>query len=77
MRTATVFVGPAGVAAYQVIVLRSALKLYRDTGMRANRAYTPTAMMKLTRKLTGKKLKARDYTGAIDALTDLLKDQGA
>lgn len=49
---------------FQAIVLASALKLYRTTGMKANRAYTPSAMMRTASAITGKKYKAREYEKA-------------
>ena len=64
----TSFVGAEQVGRYRAVVIKSGLKLYRDTGMRPNRAYTPTAMMRVASEITGKKFKARDYTGAIEAL---------
>lgn len=66
--TFTSFEGESGVTYFQVCTLKSALKMYRDTGMKANRAYTPSAMMATAAKLTGKTFKARDYTAAIEAL---------
>jgi len=68
---------PQAVNRYQAVVIRSAIKLYRDTGMKANRAYTPKNMKLTAEKLTGKKFKARDYTGMIEALTELLEPKGA
>lgn len=55
---------------YQAIVIASALDLYRKTGMKANRAYTPSAMMKAASQITGRKFKARDYETAAIALRE-------
>lgn len=64
----TSFVGPDAVKVYQATVIGSALRLYAKCGLRVNRAYTPSAMMKVATALTGKRFKARDYLGAADAL---------
>jgi hypothetical protein len=62
------FVGPAGVAIFRATVIEHALRLYAKTGIRANRAYTPSAMMRAATDITGRKFKARDYLGAADAI---------
>jgi len=67
------FTGPS-VERYQAVVIRSALRLYRDTGMKANRSYTPTNMMAMASRITGRRFKPRDYTGAIAAITSWLED---
>lgn len=54
---------------YRAIVLASALRLYANTGMRTNRAYTPKRMMAVAAEITGQTFKARDYAGAAAALT--------
>lgn len=56
------------IPAYQALVIEQGLRLYAATGMRPNRAYTPTAMMRMASHITGKKFKARDYLGAAEAL---------
>jgi len=53
---------------YQMLAIKHALYLYAKTGMKANRSYTPTSMMKMATKITGRTFKARDYMGAADAL---------
>lgn len=56
-------------ALFQAVALASGLRLYAKTGMRPNRMWTPSAMIAKAREITGnKKLKARDYVGAADAL---------
>lgn len=60
---------------YQAVVLKAALKLYRDTGMKANRAYTPKNMMATASKITGETFKPRDYSGAIAALAKWIDDK--
>jgi hypothetical protein len=69
---AAVFTGPEGVNRFVIVTLRSAIRLYKNTGMKANRAYTPTNMRKKAEELTGDKFKARDYDGMIAALSKLL-----
>lgn len=63
------------VSVFAMITLKSALSLYAKTGMKANRAYTPTAMMRTASRMTGKKFKARDYAGAIAALEEVIKER--
>jgi hypothetical protein len=65
----TTFTG-TGVQVYRAAVIKSGLKLYLKTGMKPNRAYTPSAMMRVASEITGKKFKARDYAGAVAALED-------
>ena len=57
---------------YQVNVIKKALELYVKSGIQVNRMYTPKNMMATASVLTGKKFKARDYKGAIEALGELL-----
>ena len=65
----TAFVGPDGVALYRAIVLHGAIRMYARTGMRANRAYTPTAMLKAVSAITGKTYAGKDkYLNAADDL---------
>jgi hypothetical protein len=67
----TSFVGRPAVSIYQCKVVASALRLYAKTGMKANRAYTPTNMLRTAEALTGKKFKRGQYEEAAQALTDL------
>lgn len=60
---------------YQAVALKHAIKLYRDTGMKANRAYTPKNMRATAEWITGEKFKPRDYTGMIAALEFCLDQQ--
>jgi len=62
------FHGPAGVATYQAIALKHGLALYARTGMRPNRAWTPTAMLRTAGRITGQAFKRGQYQQAIDAL---------
>ena len=68
MSSPVVFDGPE-VSVYRAIVIKQALRLYAATGMKANRAYTPAAMMAAAREITGRQdLKARAYGEAAEAL---------
>lgn len=69
---ATVFAGPEEVSVYVAITLKSGLRMYRDTGMKPNRMWSPKNMMRKAEEITGIKFKPRDYTGAIDALQAVL-----
>lgn len=62
---------PETIGRYQLIVVRQGLKACQ-IGLRLNRAYTPKNLMRIASQATGKKFGARDYQGAIDALTELL-----
>lgn len=57
---------------YQILVIRRAILLYRDTGMKANRAYTPTNMKLTAERLTGLTFKRGDWTAMANALEALL-----
>jgi hypothetical protein len=66
------FSGPGGVNVYAMAVLASALRLYANTGMRVNRLYTPTAMMKAGRGYLNNDaigIASRDYVAMANALT--------
>lgn len=69
---AQVFTGE-GINRFQIIVVKNAIKLYRDHGMKANRDYTPRNMRLMAEKLTGKKFKTRDWNGMVEALEELLQ----
>lgn len=68
----TSIVGKENTARFAIVVLRRALMMYQKTGMKVNRAYTPTAMLAAASQHTGKKFKRGQYQEAIDALTELL-----
>lgn len=65
----TVFAGPDAVRLFQAAAIASALRLYAKTGMQANRAYTPTAMLKAASAITGKAYKRGKYEQAAADLT--------
>lgn len=71
------FVGEGAVAMFAMAVIASGLRLYAKTGMRPNRAYTPTAMMRATEHHTGFTFKKRDYIGAADALSAKVQEEKA
>ena len=62
--------GREAVEVFRAKVMASGLRLYAKTGMKPNRMYTPTAMMRCAAEITGRKFKARDYAGAAAALDD-------
>ena len=57
---------------YQALVIARALKLYAKTGIKANRAYTPTNMLRMATKITGKSFKRGQYMEAHDAIMEAL-----
>lgn len=59
----------------QALTIRAALRLYARTGIQANRAYTPKAMIAAARRITGLELPARGYTQAAEALTRWIEAQ--
>ena len=72
----TTFTGTAGVTTFQAIVLRKAIELYQKTGMKPNRAYTPTNMLRTAGRITGKTFKRGQYAQAIAALTEWVEKHG-
>lgn len=60
---------------YQAVVIASGLRLYAKTGMKPNRAYTPSAMMRVAENILGRKFRAREYLVAADALSAWAKAQ--
>lgn len=50
----TTFTGEKEVNVFVLVALKVAIKLYMDTGMKANRAYTPTRMLVKAGEFTGK-----------------------
>ena len=72
----TTFVGQAGVSTFQAISLKHGLKLYAATGMKPNRMWTPTAMLRTAGQITGKTFKRGQYAEAVAALTDWIDENG-
>jgi hypothetical protein len=54
---------------YQAVALKSALRMYAKCKMQPNRAWTPTAMLKLAGQFCGKTYKRGEYELAIADLT--------
>lgn len=75
--SATVFSGKEAVDVFRATVIAGALELYAKTGMRANRAYTPKAMMQAAQEMTGETFKARDYAHAAVTLRQWATNQSA
>lgn len=61
---ASVYSGREAVNVFGAITVASALDLYAKTGMRVNRAYTPTAMLAAVERYTGRKFKRGQYAEA-------------
>lgn len=70
----TTFSGPEQVGTYVMVVLKSAISLYLKTGMKANRDYTPTNMLRKAGEITGKTYKRGQLQLAYDDLTKKLED---
>ncbi len=67
---AVVFSGRDAVEVFRARTIASALRLYAKTGMKANRAYTPSNMLAAATQITGQKFKRGQYDQAAQALTD-------
>ena len=59
---------------YQMLVIKKALELYAKHGIKANRAYTPRAMIQTAERLTGRHFN-RDYLSAARALGQLIEEK--
>lgn len=64
--------GPDEVNRVAIITVKHAIKLYARTGIKANRAYTPTHMKNFVEKTTGKKFKRGDWDAMVKALEEKL-----
>lgn len=62
------YAGPDAVAVFRARAVASALRLYARTGLKANRAYTPSAMLAVATEVTGRKFKRGQYAEAAAAL---------
>jgi len=67
-----VFSGEKQVDLYRAVVIKHALNVYAKTGMKVNRAYTPTAMLKAAEGITGIKYKRGEYEKASNDIALLL-----
>jgi len=71
-----VFEGSNGVATYRAVAIKHGLKLYAATGMKPNRAWTPTAMLATAGQITGKAYKRGQFQQAIADLDAWLQING-
>lgn len=55
---------------YQAVVVAQALELYAKKGIRANTAYTPSAMMATAYRILGQTQPRRDYLGTARRLRE-------
>ncbi|MCA1452857.1 hypothetical protein I6F35_06430 [Bradyrhizobium sp. BRP22] len=62
------FAGPDAVALYAATTLWAALGLYIKSGIKVNRAYTPTKMLAAAGQITGKTYKRGQHQLARDDL---------
>jgi len=62
------FAGHDAVQLYRAIALRSGIALYSRTGMKPNRAWTPTAMLATAGSITGRTYKRGQFQQAFDDL---------
>jgi len=58
---------------YRALAIAKALKLYDNIGMKVNKAYTPTAMLRSAARITGNNYKRGEYMKAHDDIMELLK----
>lgn len=73
IKGATMFTDES-VNVFAMVTIKHAIKLYAKTGMRVNRAYTPTAMKRTAEQMTGKTFKRGDWSGMIVALDAVIED---
>lgn len=60
----TTFTGPAGVQTFRAAAIKSGLRLYARCGIKPNRAWTPTNMLRAASQITGKTYKRGQYEQA-------------
>jgi len=60
---------------YRAIAIKHALILYAKAGIKANRAYTPTAMLKAAEDITGIKYKRGQYALAAADIDKVLQNE--
>ena len=72
----TTFTGTAGVNTYRAIALKSGISLYAKTGMKPNRAWTPSNMLRAAGEITGKAYKRGQYAEAVADLKDWIEANG-
>ena len=59
---------PEEINTFVLVTLKAAIKLYVRTGMKANRAYTPTNMLAKAGEILGKKYKRGQLPQALEDL---------
>jgi hypothetical protein len=62
----TTFVGADAVALFRATAIASGLRLYAKSGIKPNRAWSPTAMLKAASGITGKAYKRGEYAKAAE-----------
>lgn len=67
--------GEAAVQVFRAKTIATALRLYAKTGMKVNRAYTPTNMLTTATAITGQKFKRGQFEQAAQALTEWAEAQ--
>ena len=72
----TIFTGTDGVKTYRAAVLKSGLAMYAKCGMKPNRAWTPSAMLRAAGEITGKKYRRGEYQRAVSDLGAWLANFG-
>lgn len=72
-----IFAGRDAVDLYRVTVLRSAIKLYAKTGIKATRLYTPTTMLRAAGGITGKTYRRGQFALAIADLSVVIEEMRA
>ena len=70
----TTFTGRDEVNTFVLIAVKNAISLYLKTGMKANRAYTPTNMLAKAGEFTGKVYKRGQLQLAHDDLQEKYKE---
>lgn len=71
------FTGRDGITTYTAIAIKHGLKLYAKTGMKPNRDWTITAMLRRAGKITGKTYTRKQVWEAISDLEAWLKANGS
>lgn len=68
--SSTIFVGPDATKLVQATAVKAGIEFYLKTGMKLNRAYTPTNLLAVASKFSGKTYK-RGRRGLAEAAADL------
>ncbi|QDP61561.1 MAG: hypothetical protein Tp138OMZ00d2C19078261_22 [Prokaryotic dsDNA virus sp.] len=72
----TVFTGKEGVQTFRAAALKAGIRLYIRTGMKPNRAWTITNMLRAAGEITGKKYKRGQGEQAMTDLEAWLEENG-